>query len=63
MLWRYAAHIDLTKFFQQFVLRAKHRFYFAHKGKVYALTTIPTGAVSPPIMAQILRRACVTLAI
>ena len=63
VLWRYAAHIDLTKFFQQFVLEAKHRFYFAHKGKVYALTTIPTGAVSPPIMAQILLRACVTLAI
>ena len=63
VLWRYAAHIDLTQFFQQSVLEAKHRFYFAHKGKVDALTTIPTGAVSPPIMAQILLRACVTLAI
>ena len=33
VLWRYAAHIDLTQFFQQSVLEAKHRFYFAHKGE------------------------------
>ena len=60
---KYAAHVDLTKFFQQFELLTRKRFYFAHDGNAYELTTIPTGAVAPPIMAQILLRACVSLAI
>lgn len=63
VLYKYAAHVDLTKFFQQFELLTRRRFCFAHDGYAYELSTIPTGAVSPPILAQILLRACVSLAI
>ena len=62
-LYRYAAHLDLTKFFQQFELVARKRYAFVHKGEVYVLATVPTGAVGPPLLAQILLRAVVCLSI
>ena len=60
---RYAAHLDLTKFFQQFELLTRKRFAFVHNGVVYELSTVPTGAVGPPLLAQILVRAVVTYSI
>jgi hypothetical protein len=60
---RFAAQLDLTKFFQQFTLHTSDNFLFAHDGKAYRLSTIPTGAVSPPILAQVLLRAVLALAI
>jgi hypothetical protein len=61
--YRYAAQLDLTKFFQQFTLLTGDNFLFAHCGKAYRLSTIPTGAVSPPLLAQVLLRAVLALAI
>jgi hypothetical protein len=63
VLKRFAAQLDLTKFFQQFTLLTSDNFLFAHDGKAYRLSTIPTGAVSPPILAQVLLRAVLALAI
>lgn len=63
VLFRYAAHLDLTKYFQQFDLIARKRYAFAHNGDVYVLATVPTGAVGPPLLAQVLLRAVVCLSI
>ena len=53
----YAAQLDLKKYFQQYELIAK-RFFAVHaNGRDYGLATIPTGAVGPPLIAQVLTRA------
>lgn len=59
----YAAHADFKKFFQQFELLAPQAFCFVYKGKVYQLASVPTGAVGPPIFAEILTRAITAFAI
>lgn len=52
--YKYAASLDLKKFFQQFELLSKQIFVVVHKGTVYELNTVPTGAVFPPLFAQLL---------
>lgn len=61
---KHARSLDLKKYFQQFELaRAVRRFYaYAHHGATYGLHTVPTGAVAPPIFAQILSRALALMA-
>lgn len=59
----YAASIDFKKFFQQFLLHSKNFFAFKFKGRVYFLSSIPTGAVYPPLFAQALSRAILQLAV
>jgi hypothetical protein len=61
--FRYAASLDFTKFFQQFLLITWQFFTFRYEGDVYALATIPTGAVGPPLIGQVLSRALLTLAV
>jgi hypothetical protein len=58
-----AASLDFKKFFQQFKLLVWQFYAFLYKGTFYRLATIPTGAVGPPIFAQVLSRAILALAI
>jgi hypothetical protein len=58
-----AASLDFKKFFQQFKLLVWQFYVFCYKGDFYRLATIPTGAVGPPIFAQVLSRAILALAV
>jgi hypothetical protein len=60
---RFFAQLDLTKYFQQFLLITRTFFTFTFRGRRYVLRTIPTGGSSCPVMAQILTTSCVRLAI
>lgn len=53
---RFAASLDFTKFFQQFCLNRSAAAWWAVNllGQSYRLSTVPTGAVFPPIIAQLL---------
>ena len=59
----FAASIDFKKFFQQFELITKQFFAFQFQGQVYFLSSIPTGAVFPPIFAQALSRAILAMSV
>lgn len=61
--FRFAAQADFKKYFQQFELIAWRSFCFIHDDVVYRLASIPTGAVSPPVIAEILTRAVAAWAI
>ncbi len=61
--FRYAAQLDLKKFFQQFELHTKEFFAVNLGGKAFGLATIPTGGVAPPLIAQVLTRSVCALAI
>ena len=60
---RYSASLDFKKFFQQFELIIKRYWAFKFGGRVYHLATIPTGAVLPPMIAQVLSRTLLAIAI
>ncbi len=60
---RYAASLDFKKFFQQFELGIKKFCAFKFQERVFFLSTIPTGAVFPPIFAQALSRTIVALSV
>jgi hypothetical protein len=60
---RYAASLDFKKFFQQFSLHVKNFCAFKFRGRVFYLSTIPTGAVFPPIFAQALSRTMAALSV
>lgn len=59
----YAASLDFKKFFQQFELLVKQFWAVRFKSKVFLLSTIPTGAVSPPLFAQALSRTLLCIAV
>ncbi len=59
----YAASLDFKKFFQQFELLMKKCWAFIANSRVYLLSTIPTGAVFPPLFAQALSRSILSLAV
>lgn len=63
--YKYAAQLDLKKMFQQLALTggAHEYFCFTYQGVTYSLATVPTGAVAPPLLAQILLRSFCALAI
>lgn len=68
--YRYAATLDMKKFFQNFKLLEGPARYFTFAvrtadGRVrrFTLDTIPTGAVGPPLIAQILVQASCLYAI
>lgn len=60
----FAATIDLEKFFQQFSMPplVQQRWSWTDGRNYYGLTTVPTGAVGPPVFAQILVEAMCALA-
>ena len=58
---KFAASADFTKFFQQFKVRS--HYCFKYNGVTYRLTTVPTGAVGPPVLAEILTRALAAVSI
>ena len=60
---KYAAQADFKKYFQQFELVAKSAFCFVHRHQVFTLASVPTGAVGPPVFAEILTRAVTAFAI
>jgi hypothetical protein len=59
----YSASLDFKKFYQQFELITKQFFAFVIEGFVYLLSSIPTGAVFPPLFTQALSRSILSLAI
>jgi hypothetical protein len=59
----YAASLDFKKFYQQFELLIKHFWIFTVNANVFMLSTIPTGAVFPPLFTQALSRTLLALAI
>lgn len=60
---RFSAQADFVKYFQQFPLEQSCRKYFTfgYRGSVYEILTVPTGAVSVPLWAQVITR-CIALA-
>lgn len=56
---------DFTQFFQEFKIAESCRefFTFTFKGKKYQLTTLPTGGVGPPLIAEVLTRAICAAAV
>jgi len=63
--FRFAASSDFKQFFQQYKIEEKCQkfFGFAFGGREFFLSSIATGAVSPPLFAQVLTRAVANLAI
>lgn len=61
--YKYAASLDFKKFFQQFELLTKNFWCFVYRGRVFRLSTIPTGAVFPPLLAQALSRTLLSLSV
>lgn len=61
--YKYAASLDFTKFFQQFELLTKTAWAFKYRNRVYLLSTVPTGAVFPPLFAQALSRTLLALSV
>lgn len=61
--YAYAASLDFKKFYQQFELLVKKFWAFIVEGEVFLLSTIPTGAVFPPLFAQALSRTMLALAV
>ena len=61
--FQYAASLDFKHYFQQFELNSDAAAYFCFlfKGDTYAPTTVPTGAVGPPLFSHALSR-CLLLA-
>jgi hypothetical protein len=59
----YAASLDFKKFYQQFKLITKQFFAFVVDLLVYYLSSIPTGAVFPPLFTQSLSRSMLSLAV
>lgn len=59
----FAASLDFKKFYQQFELIVKRFWAFIVEGRVFLLSTIPTGAVLPALFAQALSRTMLKLAI
>ena len=55
--FKYAAQLDLKKFFQQFRLYTPEFFAVRFGLASYGLSTIATGGVSPPLIAQVLTRS------
>jgi hypothetical protein len=47
---------DFVKFFQQFAIdtAVRHFYSFALDGELLCLTTVPTGGVGPPLLAEAL---------
>jgi hypothetical protein len=50
---------NFVKFFQQFAIdiAVRHFYSFALDGELHCLTTVPTGGVGPPLLAEALTRA------
>lgn len=53
---RYAHLYDLTKYFQQYAMpqQLSHLWCFSAGGRHFGLTTVPTGAVGPPLFGHVL---------
>ena len=62
-VYAFAAQADFKKYFQQFELLSKSAFCFVHGERVFTLASVPTGAVGPPVFAEILTRAVAAYAI
>jgi len=60
---KYAASLDFKKFFQQFELIIKRFWAFKFKDRVFFLSSIPTGAVFPPLFAQALSSTIAALSV
>jgi hypothetical protein len=56
---------DFVKFFQQFAIDAavRHFYSFTLDGELLCLTTVPTGGVGPPLLAEALTRAICAAAV
>lgn len=59
----FAASLDFKKFYQQFQLICKKVWAVINNDHAYLLSTIPTGAVLPPLFAQALSRTLLAHAI
>jgi hypothetical protein len=57
------ASLDFKKFYQQFELLVKQFFAFVVGNIVHILATIPTGAASPPLFANALRRTLLAISV
>ena len=60
---KFAASLDFKKFFQQFELLVKRFWPFRFQRRVFFLSSVPTGAVFPPLFAQALSRTLLALAV
>jgi hypothetical protein len=60
---KFAASLDFAKFFQQFELLVKDFWAVKFDDRVFHLSTIPTGAVLPPLFCQALSHSMLCLAV